>query len=329
VVAPPEGYLRGFLSNKYLTMNNKDEIVLYQPDNSLQLEVRLEHETVWLTQMQMVTLFERDQSVISRHINNVFKEKELDAKSNMQFLHIPNSDRPTAFYSLDVIISVGYRVKSSRGTLFRIWATKTLKEYILKGYAINQRFERIEHRVSETEKKIDFFVKTALPPAEGIFYDGQIFDAYTFVSDLIKSAKTAIVLIDNYIDESVLLLLSKRGKGVKAAIHTAEISGRLKLDLKKHNAQYPPVHIKTFQRSHDRFLVIDDEVYHIGASLKDLGKKWFAFSKMIMNAKELLKNMQVIWLTLSAGFIPITVPANANPCQTDANPCHLPDYRLT
>jgi hypothetical protein len=145
---------------------NTGEIILYQTEDSqLTIDVKVENETVWLTQAQMVLLFERDQSVISRHINNVFKEKELEEKSNMHFLHIPNSDRPTAFYSLDVIISVGYRVKSQRGTQFRIWATRTLREYILKGYAINQRFEHLEQRVSETERKIAFFVKTTLQPA--------------------------------------------------------------------------------------------------------------------------------------------------------------------
>ncbi|GHU89670.1 hypothetical protein FACS189476_08920 [Spirochaetia bacterium] len=180
-------------------MNTANEIILYQANNdTVQLEVRLENETVWLTQNQMVDLFERDRTVITKHVNNVFKEGELDEKSNVHFLHIANSDKPVKFYSLNVIISVGYRIKSQRGTQFRIWATSVLKDYLLKGYAANQRFERLEKRVAETENKIDFFVKTALPPIEGIFYDGQIFDAYTFAADLIKSAKKSIVLIDNY-----------------------------------------------------------------------------------------------------------------------------------
>jgi len=272
-------------------MNQKDEIVLYQPDNTMQLEVRVENETVWLTQAQMVMLFERDQSVISRHINNVFKEGELEEKSNMHILHIANSDRPASFYNLDVIISVGYRVKSKRGTLFRQWATGILKDYLLNGYVINHRFERIEQRVTENERKIDFFIKTALPPIEGIFYDGQIFDAYVFVSNLIKSAKKSIILIDNYIDESVLLLLSKRKEEVSATVYTQNYSPQLKLDLKKHNTQYPPIIIRVFNRSHDRFLFIDnDETYFIGASLKDLGKKRFAFSKIGFKADEILKN---------------------------------------
>jgi len=271
-------------------MNQKDEIVLYQRDNTMQLEVRVENETVWLTQAQMVMLFERDQSVISRHINNIFKEGELEEKSNMHILHITNSDRPASFYNLDVIISVGYRIKSKRGTLFRQWATGILKDYLLKGYIVSQRFERIEQRVTETERKIDFFVKTALPPVEGIFYDGQIFDAYAFVSNLIKSARKSIILIDNYVDESVLLLLSKRNDGVSANIYTKNYSSQLKLDLKKHNAQYSPINIQIFNRSHDRFLFIDNETFLIGASLKDLGRKWFAFSKIGFKADEILKN---------------------------------------
>jgi hypothetical protein len=199
--------------------------------------------------------------------------------------------RTVSFYNLDLIISVGYRIKSHPATLSRIWATKTLKDYILKGYAVNRRFERLEHRVTETEKKIDFFVTAALPPREGIFYDGQIFDAHVFVSDLIKSAKKTLVLIDNYMDESVLLLLSKRLDKVKATVYTAHISHQLRLDLKKHNAQYPSINIQAMNRSHDRFLFVDDDVYHIGASLKDLGEKLFAFSKMELKADKLLQNI--------------------------------------
>ena len=206
----------------------------------------------------------------------------------MHFLHIANSDKPVKRYNLDVIISVGYRIKSKRGTAFRRWATKVLKEYILKGHAINQRFERLENRVTETEKKIDFFVKTSQPPVEGIFYDGQTFDAYVFAADLIKSAQKNIVLIDNYVDETVLLLLSKREIGVDATIYTANFTPQLQLDLQRHNTQYPPITINTFNRSHDRFLLIDNHVYLIGASLKDLGKKWFAFSKMGMDAENIL-----------------------------------------
>ena len=278
--------------------NNKGEVILYQPDKFIRLEVRVEDETVWLTQAQMVILFERDRTVITKHINNVFREEELEEKSNVHFLHFAFSDKPVKIYSLDVIISVGYRVKSNKGTSFRRWATKTLKDYVLRGYAINQRIENVERfaietekRVTETEKKIDFFVRTSQPPVEGIFFDGQIFDAYTFAANLIKSAKKSITLIDNYIDESILMLLSKRTEKVIATIYTTTISPELQLDLQKHNAQYPPINIKIFKRSHDRFLFIDGHVYHIGASLKDLGKKWFAFSKMGFNANILLQNL--------------------------------------
>ena len=201
-------------------MEKQGEIILYQPDEAVKLEVRLEDETVWLTQAQIAELFQRDRTVITKHINNVFKEKELEEKSNVHFLHIANSDKPVKFFSLDVIISVGYRVKSVRGTQFRQWANKVLKDYLLKGYSINKRLSELERTVAQHTEKIDFFVRTALPPVEGIFFDGQIFDAYKFATDLIKSAKCSLVLIDNYVDESVLLMLSKRNSGVSATIYT-------------------------------------------------------------------------------------------------------------
>lgn len=261
------------------------EIILYQPDETVKLEVRMENETVWLTQAQMVDLFQRDQSVIARHINNIFKEAELEKESNMHFLHNAFSDKPINLYSLDVIISVGYRVKSKRGTQFRQWANKVLKEYLLKGYSINRRLSELEKTVALHSEKIDFFVRTSLPPVEGIFYDGQIFDAYKFATDLIKSAKESLVLIDNYVDESVLLMLSKRNPGVSATVYTQRITPQLQLDLDKHNDQYPPINMRTYRNGHDRFLIIDDrEVYHIGASLKDLGKKMFAFSRLSIPA---------------------------------------------
>ena len=270
-------------------MDSKSEIILYQPDNEVRLEVRLEDETVWLTQAQISELFQRDRTVITKHIANIFKEKELEEKSNVHFLHFANSDKPVKIYSLDIIISVGYRVKSQRGTQFRIWANKVLKEYLLKGYAVNRRLTTLENTVAEHSKKIDFFVRTSLPPVEGIFYDGQIFDAYAFATNLIRSAKKSIVLIDNYVDESVLLMLSKRGEAVGADIYTQSISRQLQLDLERHNSQYPPIGIHTCRRSHDRFLIVDNsDVYHIGASLKDLGKKMFAFSKMGIPAGEIL-----------------------------------------
>jgi len=267
-----------------LTPTAKGEVAIYQPDNSIHLEVLTDRETVWLTQAQMSRLFERERSVITKHIRNVFKERELIKDSVCaNFAHTATDGKlyDVEYYNLDVIISVGYRIKSQRGIEFRQWATGVLRDYVLRGYAVSQRFERIEGRVSEAEKKIDFFVRTELPPREGIFSNGQIFDAYVFVSDLIKSAKKSIILIDNYVDESVLLLLSKRKKKVSAKILTAGLTEVLQQDLEKHNAQYPPIHIEKFTKSHDRFLILDNkEIYLIGASLKDLGKKWFGFSKM-------------------------------------------------
>lgn len=271
------------------------EIILYQPDEAVKLEVRLEDETVWLTQSQMAELFQSTKQNISLHTNNIFKEKELSVDSVVKDSLTTASDGKryrTKYYSLDVIISVGYRVKSQRGTQFRQWANKVLKEYLLKGYSINQRMEQLESKIDskftahdrqleELTNKVDFFVRTSLPPVEGIFFNGQIFDAYTFVVDLIKSARQSLVLIDNYVDESVLLMLSKRQPGVTATVYTQKINAQLQLDLEKHNSQYPSIGIKTYKNSHDRFLIIDGtEVYHIGASLKDLGKKMFAFSRL-------------------------------------------------
>jgi hypothetical protein len=275
----------------------KGEIVIYKTTdtNDFQLEVRVEDETVWLTQAQMSDLFQTTRNNVTLHISNVFKENELQENSVCKDSLLTASDGKkykTKLYNLDVIISVGYRVKSKRGTQFRIWANKVLKDYLLKGYAINQRFEKMEGDVWHLKNKvneIDFQIKTNLPPNEGIFYDGQIFDAYTFVSELIKTAKVSIVLIDNYIDETVLTLLSKRNTDVNATIYTANISKQFKLDVKRHNAQYPKIEVKQFTKAHDRFLIIDNEtVYHIGASLKDLGKKWFAFSKINLDAKEMI-----------------------------------------
>jgi hypothetical protein len=276
---------------------DKGEIILYQPDDkSTQLIVRIEEETVWLTQAQMVELFNSTKQNISLHINNIFKEGELTRNSVVKYSLTTALDGKmykTSFYNLDVIISVGYRVKSQRGTQFRIWANRVLKDYLLKGYVLNQRVDRIEKKLVEHDQKFDLLIKTNLLPKEGIFYDGQIFDAYQFASDLIKSASKSIVLIDNYVDESVLTLLSKRTTGVIAMIYTASVSKQLALDLKRFNAQYPVINVKTFTRSHDRFLIIDNTtVYHIGASLKDLGKKWFAFSKIKLDAMEMIKKLK-------------------------------------
>lgn len=272
------------------------EIILYQPDEIIKLEVHLKNETVWLSIEEMSQLFGRDISVIGKHIRNIFKEEELVKDSvwaKFAYTAVDGKTYQVDYYNLDVIISVGYRVKSKQGTRFRQWANQVLKEYMLKGHAINSYpHRRIEEKLSEHDRqirnladKVEFFVRTSLPPVEGVFFNGQIFDAYKFAIDLIKSAQQSIVLIDNYVDETVLLMLSKRKTDVTATIYTQRIMPQMQLDLEKHNSQYPPVEVKTYRDCHDRFLLIDSqEVYHIGASMKDLGKKMFAFSRLSIPA---------------------------------------------
>ena len=279
---------------------NKGEIVMYQPDETIRLEVRVENETVWLTQQQITDLFQRDRTVINRHINNVFKEGECDKESNVHFLHIPNSDKPVMYYSLDVIISVGYRVKSLNGTKFRRWANSILKQYLLNGYTVNQRLFDIEQKMTEQgmeiahlKDKVNFFVRSSLPPVEGIFYDGQIFDAYAQIISLIKQARRSIILIDNYISTETLTMLSNREASVSATIYTRQLSPQQQLDLQRHNQQYPPIVVNFCQRNHDRFLIIDDAVYIFGASLKDAGKKLFAYIRMQETSPtELISNIR-------------------------------------
>lgn len=288
-------------------MNNieQGEIILYQPDELVKLEVRLENKTVWLNRQQLAELFGRDIKTIGKHINNALAE-ELDESPVVAKFATTAADGKVyqiEHYNLDMIISVGFRVKSKRGVDFRRWSNKVITEYLLKGYSINHRIEDLEswvgkkliahdRQLEELTSKVDFFVRTSLPPVEGIFFDGQIFDAYVFATDLIKSAKRSIILIDNYVDESVLLMLSKRVPGVAATIYTKQITPQLQLDLTRHNSQYPQVDIRTCQQAHDRFLIIDNtEVYHIGASLKDLGKKLFAFSKMKMPAALIINSL--------------------------------------
>lgn len=283
----------------------ENEIILYQPDSTLSLDVRVENDTVWLTQAQMTVLFQTTRNNITLHIRNIFKEGELEETSVCKESLLTAADGKrykTKFYSLDVIISVGYRVKSIRGTQFRIWANKILKEHLLRGYSVNQRLpymeSRIDRRLSEHDNqikelsgKVDFFLKTSLPPREGILFDGQIFDAYVFVCDLIRRACKRVILIDNYIDETVLALLDKRGRGVLATIYTKRIDDNLRLDIERHNDQYAPINVRTAPNIHDRFLIIDDTLYHIGASIKDLGKKLFAFSQMETRPSVILDNL--------------------------------------
>ena len=269
----------------------KDEIILYRPNEIAEhIEVRLDEETVWLNRQQISELFGRDVKTIGKHINNVFSEGELDEIATVaKFATVQNEggrkvERQVEFYNLDVIISVGYRVKSQQGTQFRIWANRILKDYLLKGYAINNRINRLEENVENIKNKvneIDLQINTHLIPTQGVFFDGQVFDAYVLASKIIGTAKKSIVLIDNYVDETVLVHLSKKNKNVAVTILTKSISKQLQLDVQKANEQYGDFKVKQFSQSHDRFLIIDEkEVYHLGASLKDLGKKWFAFSKM-------------------------------------------------
>ena len=280
-----------------MTMTETGEIVVYQPDEMIRLEVRVEEETVWLNRHQLADLFGRDIKTIGKHINNALREELIDLSVVANFATTASDGKTYSveYYNLDMILSIGFRVKSQRGIQFRKWANSVLKEYLLKGYAINNMFTNVEdqlkeHRriLDEHSRQIDFFIHTSLPPIEGIFYDGQIFDAYVFVSNLIRAAQKRIVLIDNYIDDNVLLTLSKRTTGVSAEIRTARLSQQLQLDLQRHNNQYEPISIVQKQNIHDRFLIVDDDVYHIGASLKDLGRKLFAFSRMSVPVEMLL-----------------------------------------
>lgn len=284
-----------------------NEIVIYQSNElTKRIEVRLKNETVWLNRQQLALLFGRDIKTIGKHINNVFNEGELVKKvvvanfattTQHGAMKGKMQTQQVEYYNLDVIISVGYRVKSIQGTRFRIWATNVLRDYSLKGYALNQRVNRIENNVEKLAKKVNeisFQVKSSELPTQGVFFDGQVFDAYGLASKIIRSAKENIVLIDNYIDENSLIHLSKKAEKVKVVLLTKTVSKQLILDVKKVNEQYGNFEIKSFTKSHDRFLIIDNtEVYHLGASLKDLGKKWFAFSKMDKNSVEtILKEIE-------------------------------------
>ncbi len=283
-----------------------NEIIIYQPDEELSLDVRVEDETVWLTQSQIVELFESSKANISEHLKHIFDSGELSKEATVRKFRTVrqegnrNVTRNIDFFNLDVIISVGYRVNTVRGIQFRQWANKVLKEYLLRGYAVNQRLMQLEDRIDrhfseydrhllQLDEKVDFFVRSSIQPKEGIFFDGQIFDAYAFIAGLIRKARHRIVVIDNYIDDSVLVQLSKRTPGVTVDIYDGQISKQLRQDVEKHNAQYPGVTLHKYTKAHDRFLIIDEEVYHIGHSLKDLGKKLFAFSKMdVMTGSELI-----------------------------------------
>ena len=285
-----------------MATETENQIVVYQPNETVRLDVRLENETVWLTQDQMSMLFGRDQSVIARHIGNIFKEGELDknvvyAKFAYTTRHgaMPGKTQTTeaGFYNLDVVISVGYRVKSVQGTRFRQWATSVLKEYLLRGYSVNLRMNQLEDtmhrnlskhddRIAALEHKVDFFVQTQTPPLQGVFYEGQLWDACSLVEKLIGRAKKTILLIDSWVGTGTLDMLAKKRKGVVVEVVTSPRGNKLAAsDITKFNAQYGGLSVKTSMTFHDRFLIIDDkELYLIGASLKDLGRKCFGFTKM-------------------------------------------------
>ncbi|MBO7501406.1 MAG: virulence RhuM family protein [Fibrobacterales bacterium] len=272
---------------------SENQIVIYQPDGTMRLDVRLENETVWLTQEQMCELFQRDRSVITKHVRNVFGEGECDERNNVHFLHINRKGRPQALYSLDVIISVGYRVKSPRGVLFRRWATQILRSHLLKSPVpdqrmslledqMNRRIEKHDARLTALEDKVDFFVQTQTPPLQGVFYDGQLWDACSLVEKLVGRAKKSILLVDSWVGPGTLDILAKKRKGVKVRIAASPKGNKLApSDVDKFNAQYGGLSVRENDAFHDRFLVLDDkELYLVGASLKDLGKKCFAFAKM-------------------------------------------------
>jgi Virulence protein len=293
----------GKMANDIVSVNEvQGEVIFYQPDNTMRLEVRLEDETVWLTQQQMVTLFQSSKANVSEHIRNIYDQGELEQEATVRNFRTVRKEgnrmvnRTLTYYNLDAIISVGFRVNTKRGIMFRQWANRTLKEYLLRGYAFhqqmiamqrqidvrleeqNERLSAVENHLHEHDQKFDMIVKTPELPNEGVFFDGQIFDAFKLVMQLIKSAEHRIILIDNYINEEILTMFDQRANGVTACIYTARIDSAMQLAIQRHDAQYDPIPVNVFRMSHDRWLIIDDKVYHFGASLKDLGKKWFGVS---------------------------------------------------
>ena len=282
------------MSKEVQPVADKNEIIVYQPEGGeFHIEVRVENETVWLTQAQMAELFSKSISVISRHIANVFAEHELEEKSNLHFLQIANSDKPVKVFSLDVIISVGYRVKSYQGTQFRRWANKVLKEHLLRGYSVNQRLishenklENHDSRIINLEKQVDFFVKMNLPPSEGLLPAHAHWSGYEFAVQLVRSAKKELIIIDPYANDMVLSLMAKRTKGVKATIYSARITHAMREEVVRLNRQFPTVHLENMREVHDRFVIVDDVVYHVGASFKDLGNQMTAFSVLNFITKE-------------------------------------------
>ena len=293
------------------------EVVMYQAEGSIQLPVRIENDTVWLTIDQMALLFGKSRSTINEHILNAISEGEVDKNTTIRKIGKTDfSTKPTNFYNLDVIISVGYRVKSIQGTLFRRWANQVLKDHLLKGFSINQRFMVVEERIDQTlvshekrflehethlnsiesrvgtlEKQVDFFVKANLPPKEGVLQAKAFWSGYEFAVQLVRSAKQEIVIIDPFADDTSLSLMSKRNPGVNGVIYSARINQTMKAECERLNRQCPPVELRTMREVHDRFIVIDETVYHIGASIRDLGNKLTAFSVLNIVTKQQLLEM--------------------------------------
>ena len=271
----------------------ENEIILYQPDSSISLEVRVENETVWLNRNQIATLFDRDVKTIGKHINNALHEELQGLPTVAKFATVQKEGcrtvtRHIEYYNLDVILSVGYRVKSQRGVLFRAWSNKTLKEYLIKGYAVNQRFERLEYRMAKTEEQVGLLIKSTLPPTEGIFFEGEVFDAYDWLNKRITSAEKRIIILDPYADFTVYDLLSRKQGDVKATIYTSPINKLIDLDAKKYKIQHKEemIDLRKNYTGHDRFLIIDDTVYHVGGSMKDLGNRLMAYSILHMVTPE-------------------------------------------
>ena len=266
-------------------MAGETEIVLYNPDKSINIEVKLDANTVWLTQMQIAELFGTKRPAVTKHLANIYLTGELEEANTCSILeHVGNGGKQvyrTKFYNLDAILSVGYRVNSINATKFRQWANKVLKDFLLRGYAVNTRLETLEQKVARHDEQIQFFIKSATPIAEKVFMDGEFYDAFALVQKLIKSAKKSIILIDNYVDESVLTKMSEKSDGVSVSIYTKSVGKAMELASEKFNSQYGGLELKRFADCHDRFLILDDsEMYLFGASQKDLGKKMFAFTKL-------------------------------------------------
>ena len=265
----------------------RNEIVVYQPDETVRLEVRVENETVWLTQSQMAELFGCGTDNVGLHLKNIYAVGELSKEATAEEFSVVRREgarmvnRRVTCYNLDAIISVGYRVNSVLGVRFRQWATGVLREYLLRGYAVNDRLDRLERKVAKHDEQISLFVHAALPPVEGVFFGGQLWDACSLVERLVARAKRSILLIDSWVGPGTLDMLAKKHSGVSVEIVTSSNGKLAATDIAKFNAQYPTLSVRTSTNFHDRFLILDDkELYHIGASLKDLGRKCFAFSTM-------------------------------------------------